>query len=271
MNVFFDLLLNLIGSIHRFNFDKLGEIAVFNLGFNSNQLIMLDKIKKLKVYEVEKVHPQLLDPIKTSPGGRMVRGVFAWKPVVIKQTLEKFPYILYLDAGVTVLNDCELIFRRIVKENFFFTSCKNNIRSRITKKPLEVFVKKEKREWLLSKDIFMITAGIQGLSQEMLDPFVRPIYECSKDLDFFRDDGTSEKGFGDGRHDQTLFSLQFHILGLDAVSKGWSKLKIGDENYLIHIHFDKKNINKKTLILTSQAGSTINGGFRKYIRWEGKR
>lgn len=74
---YFPLLINLIGSIHKVNFDELGEIAVFDLGFTEQQLDELHCIEKVRVYNVELTHPDLL-----KPNSRLKRGWYAWKPVV---------------------------------------------------------------------------------------------------------------------------------------------------------------------------------------------
>jgi len=73
---YFNLLLHLIGSIHNSNFEELKEVAVFNLGFSVSQKSVLQKIRKVKVYELEKVNSYLLKDLKTSLQGRRVKGFF---------------------------------------------------------------------------------------------------------------------------------------------------------------------------------------------------
>src|SRR3989339_373846 len=67
----YELLLNLIGSIHRIDFDRLGEIMVFDLGLNEGQRKHLDTIQKANVYEVEKVNSDILTPFVSSPSGKI--------------------------------------------------------------------------------------------------------------------------------------------------------------------------------------------------------
>ena len=50
----------LIKSIHKFNFNELGEIAVFDLGFTQKQRDKINSIAKVRVYDVEPIHPNLL-------------------------------------------------------------------------------------------------------------------------------------------------------------------------------------------------------------------
>src|ERR1700735_5829514 len=96
---YYPMLINLIGSIFKFNYDKVGEIMVFNLGLSQAELDELNGIDKVKVYEVEKTHPDIIAVHIMPKTGRGVIGEFAWKPVIIKQALDKYEYILYLDAG----------------------------------------------------------------------------------------------------------------------------------------------------------------------------
>ena len=135
---YYNRLLNLIGSIHKIDFDNLGEIAVFDLGLTEKQKQQLAQIMRVRVYAVEMTNPRLLEHVVTASNGRKVRGSFAWKPVIIKQALEKFPEILYLDAGTTVLKPLDYVFQYIHENGYFLMSCSaephNNIVNRVTKK-----------------------------------------------------------------------------------------------------------------------------------------
>lgn len=64
--------LNLIGSIQKLHFKELGEIAVYNLGLTDEQRSTLNRIQKVKVYEVEKTNPDIITPFVTDSGGRRV-------------------------------------------------------------------------------------------------------------------------------------------------------------------------------------------------------
>ena len=108
--VFYREILQLVGSIHKVNFNQLGGIAVFDLGLSDEQKRHLRKIQKLTVCSVEKTHPDIIKPFKKDNGTHWVPGWYAWKPVVIKQALDKWPYILYIDAGAIVLKPLDYLF-----------------------------------------------------------------------------------------------------------------------------------------------------------------
>ena len=119
---YFPWLLSLIGSIHKVNFEALGEIAVFDLGFAAWQRALLNVMEKVHVYFLDTAHPkrkELLTSFKTSDHGRTARGWYAWKPVVIKQALDMFPYVLYLDAGTVALKRLDNLFKHIQRKGYF--------------------------------------------------------------------------------------------------------------------------------------------------------
>src|SRR3989339_1690117 len=264
---------NLIGSIHRADFVNLGEIAVFDLGFEIKQRNELTRMAKVKVYDVEMTHPDLLKPLKTAPGGRMVRGYFAWKPVVIKQALERFSYVLYLDAGTTVLKSLDNLFEHIVEQGYFLLSCTKNENcnqvNRITQTVIDKVLSKRSLEdqvLILSPNSYHIDAGLQGVSRKMLDDYIFPMHQHSKDLGLFKDDGTAKFGYGAARHDQTLFSIYAYCLKLKINDEGWINLSVGGRTIPVHIHWDKKVLNKDSVIYRSRGDTKFEGGKTRFIR-----
>ncbi|HBR70479.1 TPA: hypothetical protein DIC20_03825 [Candidatus Dependentiae bacterium] len=267
----YELLLNLIGSIHRIDFDRLGEIMVFDLGLNEGQRKHLDTIQKANVYEVEKVNSDILTPFVSSPSGKIARGWFTWKPVVIKQALDKYPYVLCIDAGVTVLKSLDYLFEYIREHGYFLISnlpimtC--NIARRVTRSVLHDVINKEDpsiKNFLLKNDTIMISAGLQGLSRDVLDSYVVPMYKFAHKPYLFADDKTARAGFGEARHDQTLFSVLAHKLKMKIHPEGWTELDFGDgKKAKLHTTSDIKFLNKNTNIFISKKG--ISRGMKKYI------
>jgi len=104
-STYFERVLNLIGCLHKVNFNEIGQIAVFDLGLTEKEKTKLKNIKKVAVYSVEKTNKDIITPLPTGQGKKLVLGYYSWKPVVIKQALDMFPYVLWLDAGTTILID----------------------------------------------------------------------------------------------------------------------------------------------------------------------
>ena len=213
---FFPHLINLINSIHKHNFDQLGQIAVFDLGFTERQVQELNSIEKVSVYDVELTHPDLLKHVRVNNYGKMVRGWYAWKPVAVRQALDMFPYVLHLDAGLMVLKPLDEIFEKILENDYVLVGCDRCIRWMAPKHVIETFdLQSPERTWILDESTEGLAANFIGLTKRMLEPFVLPLYELAHDLSNFVDDSTTPNGFGTARHDQTLFSIQAKLLGLE--------------------------------------------------------
>lgn len=266
---YFPRVVNLIGSIHAIDFDNLGEIAVFDLGMNAQQLQQLNKIQKVKVYQVEMVHQNLLKPFLTNQSGRKVRGWFAWKPVIIKQALDMFPYIVYTDAGTTILGSTVALFEHIRQNGYFLIDTGHNIEERITKPVLEKIVARfslEDQRMLMDKTTMEIDGGFQGLSRAMYKEYVLPMYRLASRLELFEDDGSAKLGYGAGRHDQILFSIFANLLKLKFEPQGWMNLSVDGKTVPIHLHWDSKEVNTKTTIYRSRHNIDFKR-FEKHIRY----
>jgi hypothetical protein len=270
----FHLLKNLIGSIHKADFAKLGEIAVFDLGLTPVQIADLKGMQRVSVHAVEMTHPQLLTYFITHPNGRPVRGYFAWKPVIIKQALELFPYILYLDAGSTVLKPLDDLFAYIKEHGYFlmsnFDSPICNIVNRITKKVLHSLVyplDPAMQEYLLAPGTMEIDAGMQGISRNIMSVYVDPMYEHSKDLSLFEDDGSAIYGYGEGRHDQILFSIYAYVQHLTVHPEGFIDLPLATKTSRIHIHWHPDQITGDSCIYRSRHDIHFQGGKTQYVRY----
>lgn len=203
-----------IKSIYTHNADnKIAAIAVFDIGLNHEQRKKLETYPHVTVYDIEMVHPDLCKKFKVRHDGRMARGWYAWKPVAIKQALDMFPYVLYIDAGMRVQNSLDDIFDTIESNNYFFIrNIFHTIEPTATHHVKNKFNLNGENAWIL--DTHGMHAGLQGLSKKLFTSYVLPMYKLAHDLKNFEDDGSTSRGFGWGRHDQTLFSIMFRKLGL---------------------------------------------------------
>jgi hypothetical protein len=263
---FFNHVVNLIALLHRYNFEQIQEIAVFNLGLKPAEVSFLNSIAKVKVYEIEKVNPDLLTHFIVRKDGKVARGWYAWKLVVLKQALDMFPYVLYIDAGIKINGPLDKLFTHLQKVGYLFVDCTHTLRPRTTLKVKELFeLDKPENSFLLDK--VGISAGFQGVSHNVYKDYVLPLYQLAHHLEYFEDDGSAPMGFGEARHDQILASifvnkLGYQILGnfpegirylerekglcpfyLAEYASFWAKIKIGEN--LQYLHF--KSFIKKVL------------------------
>ncbi|MCE5316939.1 MAG: hypothetical protein LLG04_06200 [Parachlamydia sp.] len=268
----FLLVRNLIASIHQVDFDFLDEIVVFDIGLSHEQRKELGRMQKVSVYDIELTHPDLLTYFVTNPWNKQVRGWFAWKPVVLKQSLEMFPYLLYLDAGTLVLTSpCDL-FKHIKQNGYFLLNVNHNIVDRLTnplRDKLIPTLAPEQLHLVLHPDTWMVAGGIQGLSQAVYDDYIYPIYLLSYDLTLFADDGSAKLGFGEARHDQTIFSIFARVLNFRTnAGEGWSDLSVDGKMIPFHYHWNSDNVNNRTCLFTCRFNNNLTTGKLDFIRWK---
>ena len=252
----FPLLLNLIGSIHRLNFDDLEVIYVYDLGLDDNQINELNNIQKLEVKSVEETNPDILTDIQTNHH-RWVKGLFSWKPVIIKDMLNDYDNFLYVDAGTTFLKPINNLFNHIKENGYLFFDCGHSIKWMTTQYVIQnLNLNSQDNLWLLDNQTHGIDAGFMGISKKIEQDFVNPMYEFSKNIKLFFYDGTCPEGWGTGRHDQTLFSIlakknNYNILIHDREDNP-SYLSFDDKKIKIHITHLPHRVKPETDIFRSR-------------------
>ena len=212
----YPLLLNMIGSFHKYHFADIEKILVYDIGLNSAQIQELSNIKRVYVRKIEHTNPQILDDIQVSDT-KYAKGSFSWKPVVLKSSLEECPYVLYVDAGTTIIKPIHSIFKHIIQNDYLLFDCGWPIKKMATQYVInKLNLNSEENKHILNDNVIGIDAGFQGVSRSMLKDYVLPIYEMTKDIKNFLDDKTCPDGFGFGRQDQTIYSIFARKLNLNV-------------------------------------------------------
>lgn len=282
---YFSHLINLIGSIHYTNFEALKEIAIFDLGLEQYQIDYLNTIQKVNIYKLERMHPDILQLFQTNNDGRMVPGWYAWKPVVIKQALDLFPYVLWVDAGTTILRSLEDLFRYIRANGYFLTTIGDEKNSNGSyKHPVgwgatayvknKFNLKSPENKHILSKESIM--GGVIGVAQRERDKLIIPLYLLSANLKNYEDDGTTTKGFGTGRHDQTLLSIiayqkKLKIFKQDYKQRQPIMLKVKEKEIPFYITWESSFISEKTHIYSSRSDLRNFDFYKKYLKFNEKK
>lgn len=245
---YYERVLHLIGSIHRYNFEHLVEIAVFDLGLTEDQISNLQKIAKVKVYfTIKELYPHMLS--RETPQGapkdmgwERKPGWYAWKPVAINTVMETFPYVLWIDAGCFVQRPLDELFAYIDERGYFLATIgddlyndrffidKDGKRRQVPIHPLrwgtckfviDTFqLEDPENKWMLDQEFVMAT--FLGVAKKSKHLFLDEWYKLTQDMRYFAEDGSTPEGWGCGRHDQTLLTIiafknKLHIYPLDAV------------------------------------------------------
>jgi len=278
---YFNFLLNMLGSLHKTNFENLKEIAVFNLGLTQNELDILSRIQKVKVYEIQKTHPDILKPFVTNHWGKTVPGWYAWKPVAIKQALDMFPYVLWIDAGFIVLKPLDDLFKHIKQNGYFlFTTAdqpvngkyKHTVEWQTTKYVVNKYnLHAPAFKWILKME--SINAGLMGASRSALNNLIMPLYELTKDLRNFQDDGSTPEGFGTCRHDQALLAILGYTKGLKVFRQDYTQknpiyLDIDNLQVPIYTTWNDQYVSDKTSLYHSRFDPRYNDKFKEFLKYK---
>jgi len=272
--------LNLIGSIHDSNFEELEEIAVFDLGLEPDQIKTLQSIQKVSVHPIEKTHPDLTSYYRDH--GIVVFGWYAWKPVAITQALKRFPYVLWLDAGTIVFNNLDHVFQYIKNNHYLLCTIGDQkdgngrwlhpVRWGATSRQKALFnLDSPERQWILDEEIVM--GGVIGVAREGQSFFLSDLYEWTKDLANYADDGSAPNGWGAGRHDQILISGLSYTrnLVINKQDGGFGDpipLLIDGQVHPFYITWAKSLVNNKTEVFNCRVDKSYHSYYFSKIRYK---
>ena len=210
---------------------------------------------------------------------------FAWKPAVVKESLERFPYVLWVDAGTSIVKNLDPLFKHIAKNGYFICTI-GDVNWQGHPGPLHpvgwgttTHVKEKfgldtpEKEWILAEPSVM--GGVVGsckdpvLSCSLIDDW----YALTGDIRNFWDDGTAPQGRGCARNDQTLLSIIAYIKGLTVHQQDWSQatpimLSTNEGEVPFHITWYAGAVNNDTSIYGSRFDTKYFYEYHTYIRWK---
>jgi len=236
---YYYLLKRLLDSIYTFHKDQIGEIAVFDIGLSQQEKDELSAMPFVKVFAVEETNPLMFTIIQTNSNGALRRGWYSYKPVVMKQALDLYPIVFYIDAGLYLTGPMDLLFCHLKENGYFLVHSVHPIGVSVTNFVREQFeLNKPERAKILDQP--SLESGFQGLTRQVYDSYVMPVYELSKDIRYFVDDGSAPWGFGGARHDQTLFSIRAELNNMTSV--------LATPTDPMKLHMDGKDVMVKPMI-----------------------
>lgn len=274
---YYDSLYYMIGSLHATNYNRLGVIGVANLGMTPEQIKELEKIEKVFVFDVDKVNPDIIAPVRVNNSGKYVPGWYAWKSVIIKQMLEKYPHVFYMDATTIVLKPLDQLLQYIKEHDYFVCTIgddgipeKHTVGWGTTKRVIDAFglVSGDKKMVL---DQEPLLTGFYGVTRQGAAAFIDPMYELAKKMDLYVDDGTAPHGFGSGRHDQAVMSVIGYLNNLKIFKQDYTQEKpmmLDIQGALAPLHITWRGENDKTTIFNARGSARSYGQFLKEIHYK---
>jgi len=144
-------LLTLISGIHFFGKTCVDQIYVYDLGLENNQVQTLNKLKNVTVVnypdELIKINPKFLEPKN-----------YVYKSFCLEDSLKYGENILWLDAGVTPINEMCKIFNIIQSEDIFLVVDVHKTGAYTHRKCVEIMSATNEE-----LDDAMLSAGIVGI------------------------------------------------------------------------------------------------------------
>lgn len=281
---YFDHLINLIGSLHKVNYNELNELVVFDLGLTQDQVKKLASIEKVSVHSIEIIHPNILKQVVVNKDGKTVPGWYAWKPVILHQMLQMHDDYIYMDAGTTILKPLNIIYAHILEKGYFLVDCGHSINRMVTQRVMNYFdLQKPENRWILDESIRGCAGGFIGITKKIYENFVKKMYELANHIELFEDDGTAQgkyngtsiTGFGCARHDQPLFSILARKIGLEIFLEDDDcgdgrviPLNIENDTTYLHMTWNKKWVLNKTTVYHSRDVLENFDYFSQFIRYK---
>jgi hypothetical protein len=111
-SLYFESLLTLISSIHKFGFDITDKIVIYDLGLDESEINILNSLEKVELrYFTESeinLHPEFLN-------GKS----HVYKTFCLRDASRKYENVLWMDSGVCFINKFDVMFEKINSDEIF--------------------------------------------------------------------------------------------------------------------------------------------------------
>lgn len=111
-SIYFDSLLTLINSVHKYSLNILDQIFVYNLGLEKSEINRLVSMKNVTVLEFS-------EEAKSSHTKFMEPKSYVYKTYCLYQGKNYGRNVLWVDAGAMFLDSCQVIFNKINSQDIF--------------------------------------------------------------------------------------------------------------------------------------------------------
>lgn len=198
---YYAALKNLIGSLHYWEPDR--KIVVYNLGLNKQSLDELSNICGVTVHWPAGIPSYL-------PEHTRVMKVYAWKPFVIKDAVDRYEKIFYMDGGSDVRAPLTRVDSDIEQDGFFYVRDGGVNVADLAHVGIFQYLNLSKSDFKEKKVFYGTYQGyIKGgfAYFHILDPMIR----CAENANCISPPGSN---LGNHRYDQTALSIFVHLSGV---------------------------------------------------------
>ena len=158
----------------------------------------------------------------------IMRGEYAWKPVIIKELSSRFDSILWLDAGCRIVpKSLQGVFLRIEKRGFVSTATSGTVNDWTHPMMIRYF---EKRGIKVRGSTAMCNGAIIGIHASVFESVLENWYRCALDKQCIAPPGSSRANH---RQDQSALTIVSRYFGYNCHRRGRLFKNPADE-ILIH-------------------------------------
>lgn len=182
-------------------------ISLYDIGMKKDHATFLSNFVQIK--QVEPVNKFITSQYKKHRNHEYrVTGCYTWKPVCVKQELDIYDNVFWLDAGTTPMPNFKWLIEHTINTGFFAIGI-NDIGWQTTQYVIDKLGLTP--EFL---NLQALCSAYVGVNKRHYESFVLPMYQHAHNIRMFYDDGTARGGHLSGRQDQTIFSIQAQLCGL---------------------------------------------------------
>lgn len=159
---YFDSLLTMISSVHKFGFDLVDRIVVFDIGLSEAEIKKLESLSKVEIYEFSKLEIEQHDEF-------IVGKSHVYKNYCLKVASDFGQNILWIDSGASFINKIDSIFSKIDEDEIFLVGDVHLNRNYTHKECIEIMQATE--DELNSKQLWSGLVGFKsyGKYQKLID------------------------------------------------------------------------------------------------------
>eukprot|EP00039_Didymoeca_costata_P001859 m.55705 g.55705 ORF g.55705 m.55705 type:complete len:367 (+) comp10999_c0_seq1:114-1214(+) len=215
-------LANLLASLRKFHSDW--TVVVYDLDSSGNTNLKLNTEILMKVAPSQTLFRQFrYDKYPSFFNISVAAGEYAWKPVIIKELVDEFGSVLWMDAGngLTKRNNLTQVLDVIRTTGFYSTKTKGDIGS-FTHPATLRFLNQDNNGTLVEErncNGAVIGFSREGLNQVAYKKLLVPWVDCAMERDCIAPNGSDRSNH---RQDQAVLSVLTHVSGFScAHDKCW--------------------------------------------------
>ncbi|XP_013421926.1 uncharacterized protein LOC106181925 [Lingula anatina] len=204
-NVYFDGLVNLVGSVHYWESRR--NIVVYNLGLSETQIQRVKSWCRTKLVNFHLDSPRYPEHVS-------YLKKFAWKSVVLKDAVDRFGKILWIDAGCDVRGPMSKIDDFLKQDGHFFVQGQDVDMTRLTHFNMFRYFNETMSKF---KGKYSFAGGISGWvkGSKAYRRILPRWIQCSMDVTCISPLGA---GLANHRYDQSALSVIAYTSGVNITA-----------------------------------------------------